>query len=1237
MAVRIESQAEPIPGYRLLERLGGGGFGEVWKAEAPGGLLKAIKFVYGDLQAADEDGVRAVQELKGLNRVKTVQHPYILSLERVDILDGQLVIVMELAHRTLWDRFKECRSEGLPGVPREELLRYLAETAEALDMMNQEYRLQHLDIKPQNIFLVHNHVKVADFGLVKDLEGVLASVTGGVTPVYAAPETFDGKVSRFSDQYSLAIVYQELLTGHRPFSGTTVRQLVLQHLQARPDLSSLPPHDRPVIARALAKGPDERYPLCLEFIRELRHGAGETPAVAAEGREPAAPPHTPPKEEPQQPTRSSQPSPGPAKAEIGPPAADGEAGGQAATARLAPAGPNGPDGTGPRAADPAPHPSEGPAALATTVNRPVRSLPAAPGTEVLVPALVLGLGGLGQTVLRQLRQEVRDHFGPGQALPQLRYLCLDTDPEAVAAATRGGEEAFRAGEVLLTRLQRPSYYVRAQTTPAGLDGWLSSRVLYRIPRQPMADGVRALGRLAFVSNYPAVARRLEAEVKACCDQRAWRQAAQQTGLEVVPAPRVYVVAGLAGGTGSGMFLDVAYVVKHLLKRLGFERPEVVGLLLLPEAEGAAARKPDLANAFAALAELHHFAGPRARFSARYHTGETHSNGGAAFGEVGPPFQRCVLLPAGAPPAGWESRATGVEPEAASASIARAGHLLFAELCTPLGRAAERLRRAPARPGEQGDALLYQTCGSRRVISPRRNLLARAARRVARRLIQRWTSKDARPVREATKQWVAQRWAELRLGTEDLITRLQEACEKKLKQAPEAKFAEVLAPALALAAPGRGKSDRNASPVDEDRLLAAVVEAMGRVEQLLGVPEECQPLASRSSDDTAPPAVVAEALKTSAASLADECELRLAQTVVRLIEEPAFRLVGAEEAIRQLNATVEQALRHQEQLAKELQERSVAVYTRIRELLDLRPVVAQSPTSSWKMPFSRKSSPVAVSAPVAELVELVRTYPKCRYQSLILQRVSAFYLGLRGQLSDQLVEVDFCRARLHELAALVGDPPNAPGSATPARAALPLPAEAATYLLPEGCPDLEEAIGRVDAAVSDQDLQALDRRMQELIQKQCRALVHVCMTTTHALRGLAPQLRHETESFLSAKVAGANVVEAYLEQDGDRREDLATLFAAAAPGLDVGAEDMCIVAAPPGVPGDQLRAQAQQALPETRLEPAASAEDEVVFYRERLFQTPLDLAPFLVPAREAYRQLLAQDGLTPHSRNDIKKW
>src|SRR5262249_35437043 len=99
------------------------------------------------------------------------------------------------------------------------------------------YDLQHLDVKPQNIFLIQNHVKVADFGLVKDLEGSQAVVTGGITPVYAAPETFDGIVTRYSDQYSLAIVYQQLLTCRRLFAGINVRQFIPQHLQVLPSVS----------------------------------------------------------------------------------------------------------------------------------------------------------------------------------------------------------------------------------------------------------------------------------------------------------------------------------------------------------------------------------------------------------------------------------------------------------------------------------------------------------------------------------------------------------------------------------------------------------------------------------------------------------------------------------------------------------------------------------------------------------------------------------------------------------------------------------------------------------------------------------------------------------------------------------------------------------------------------------------------------------------------------------------
>jgi serine/threonine protein kinase len=86
MAIKLQPGLEPIPGYKLLSRLGGGGFGEVWKAQAPGGFFKAIKFVQGNLSnKAESSALPAVQELNALQRIQAIRHPFILSLERSGI------------------------------------------------------------------------------------------------------------------------------------------------------------------------------------------------------------------------------------------------------------------------------------------------------------------------------------------------------------------------------------------------------------------------------------------------------------------------------------------------------------------------------------------------------------------------------------------------------------------------------------------------------------------------------------------------------------------------------------------------------------------------------------------------------------------------------------------------------------------------------------------------------------------------------------------------------------------------------------------------------------------------------------------------------------------------------------------------------------------------------------------------------------------------------------------------
>jgi hypothetical protein len=259
---------EPVPGYVLVEPLGRGGFGEVWKCVAPGGLYKAVKFVPGG-------GDQLRQEAAAFERVRALRHAFLLSLERVELVHGDLVMVMELADAQLQDRFDECRREGRRGIPRDELLRYLADAAEALDVITARYGLQHLDVKPANLFLIDGHVKVGDYGLVRALG---AGHTGaGLTPKYAAPEVLRGNADARSDQYSLALVYHELLTGAFPFPGRTAQQLMLQHVSAEPDLSPLPATDRAAVARALAKVAADRFPSCSDFVRAVAFAGGGNP------------------------------------------------------------------------------------------------------------------------------------------------------------------------------------------------------------------------------------------------------------------------------------------------------------------------------------------------------------------------------------------------------------------------------------------------------------------------------------------------------------------------------------------------------------------------------------------------------------------------------------------------------------------------------------------------------------------------------------------------------------------------------------------------------------------------------------------------------------------------------------------------------------------------------------------------------------------------------------------------
>jgi serine/threonine protein kinase len=260
----MASAGRKIGDYDLVDRLGSGSFGEVWRALAPGGVPCAVKVL-----TRSVDHETAKRELESLELIKSIRHPFLLQTQQFKVFEERLYIVMELADGSLRSRLKECRKEGHNGIPLEELIPYFHESAEALDFLHSK-KIQHRDVKPDNILLLERHVKVADFGLAR-LQGErsLMTATSSGTPAYMGPEVWSGKFSEHSDQYALAFTYAELRLDRRVFPGVSLPEMMTDHLTSTPDLSPMPEAEKEVVLRAMAKDPAKRFPSCKEFAQAL--------------------------------------------------------------------------------------------------------------------------------------------------------------------------------------------------------------------------------------------------------------------------------------------------------------------------------------------------------------------------------------------------------------------------------------------------------------------------------------------------------------------------------------------------------------------------------------------------------------------------------------------------------------------------------------------------------------------------------------------------------------------------------------------------------------------------------------------------------------------------------------------------------------------------------------------------------------------------------------------------------
>ncbi|HZT98804.1 MAG TPA: serine/threonine-protein kinase, partial [Ktedonobacteraceae bacterium] len=275
--------AQQLGNYRLTRLLGQGGFADVYLGEHIHLRTQAaIKIL--QMRLAEEHAEAFINEAR---TIAHLVHPNIVRVLDFGVQNGVPFLVMDYAPGgTLRQRMPS----GRPN-PASALFPFLAQVASALQYAHNR-KLIHRDIKPENMLIgVNGEVLLSDFGLalVTHSTGSRSTVPGGDmagTATYMAPEQVQGNPRSASDQYALAVVVYEWLTGTRPFQGTFLEVATQQVLAPIPSLRAkiptLPLPLEEVVMRAMAKDPQQRFPSILDFAAALEQACLREGIISAQ-------------------------------------------------------------------------------------------------------------------------------------------------------------------------------------------------------------------------------------------------------------------------------------------------------------------------------------------------------------------------------------------------------------------------------------------------------------------------------------------------------------------------------------------------------------------------------------------------------------------------------------------------------------------------------------------------------------------------------------------------------------------------------------------------------------------------------------------------------------------------------------------------------------------------------------------------------------------------------------------
>lgn len=287
------NHGEEFAGYLIQRLLGTGGMGEVYLARHPRLPREdALKILTPNSTEDTEFRARFIREAE---LAATLRHPHIVGVLDRGEFDGRLWISMDYVDGTDAGRLM---SQSYPvGMPERDVVEIVTAVADGLDFAH-ERRLLHRDVKPENILVTasdgrRRRVLLTDFGIARQIDDVTNLTDDNVavgTVSYMAPEQLRGQsLDGRADQYALAATTFHLLTGAPPFQDANRAVVISHHLgtapprisRRRPDLA----HLDGVLAKALAKDPDQRYASCLDFAQAL---AQPSPVLGATAPHPQA-------------------------------------------------------------------------------------------------------------------------------------------------------------------------------------------------------------------------------------------------------------------------------------------------------------------------------------------------------------------------------------------------------------------------------------------------------------------------------------------------------------------------------------------------------------------------------------------------------------------------------------------------------------------------------------------------------------------------------------------------------------------------------------------------------------------------------------------------------------------------------------------------------------------------------------------------------------------------------------